>query len=135
MRFYIAARWGRKELVRALAAPLAAAGHEWTHDWTQEIESEGWRERACADDTRGVLSADLVIMVLPARRGAHVELGIALAAGKRILICMDRPEDEIEDGYGCPFYYGPNTDRLAGSFHDWVREVLRVAHELECRHG
>ena len=37
-------------------------------------------------ESQGILDSDVVIILLPAGRGAHIELGMALALNKRIIL-------------------------------------------------
>lgn len=83
MKFYIATtldNWCVHNLVRDI---LSKQGHEITYDWT--IHGPAWpkgldfvREIAL-NECSGVLHADFVVVLLPAGRGTHVELGMAIA--------------------------------------------------------
>lgn len=126
MKFYIATRLERVEEQKALADALKKLGHQISYDWSAHgsVQNEGVdriREVAIAE-TRGVLDAELVIVLLPGGRGTHTELGIALAdserqrerrgssfgSEKRIVIIG---EDTGVDGRTCAFYHHPQVDR------------------------
>ena len=87
MRIYVATKWEEATRAQAVMALLRDRGHVITYDWTvQEQESA---QQAIAD-CEGVVSADLVILLLEnpllPYRGTWVELGIALAAQKPVLV-------------------------------------------------
>jgi nucleoside 2-deoxyribosyltransferase len=105
MRIYVAG--SSRELGRAegVIGALRAMGHDITHDWTIEVAfsrsrgqtdatySEEFRRRTAWEDVKGVLRADVVVVLIPSldrpSRGAWVELGIALdAAHKPFTICV-----------------------------------------------
>jgi putative intracellular protease/amidase len=124
MRYYIATKLERHadhNLVRDL---MAARGHEITYDWTKHgpVWSRGSdviREVAQLE-TRGVLDADLVIVLLPGGRGTHAELGMAIAAGKPVLMHCADPDLFGATPETCAFYHHPlcfasggSLDRLA----------------------
>lgn len=93
MRIYVAGKWQDREDVRIWHNQLRARGHEITCDWTShEYPGEG-QEHLLTDyalaDIKGVQDCDVLIALFEveyAYRGAFVEIGAALALGKRILI-------------------------------------------------
>jgi nucleoside 2-deoxyribosyltransferase len=99
-RFYIASSLDNAEAVRQLACTLRARGHVHTYDWTThgavfkpsaEPEDNVAAMRDVArSEMKGVTTADVVIVLLPGGRGTHVEMGGALAAGKRVLVVGDK---------------------------------------------
>lgn len=122
MKFYVASGVPNAEKVNLAAAALNARGHERTYDWTShgdvsKTPDERKREVA-ANESRGVLEAELVVLLLPGRFGTHAELGIALAsaANKRILLWSETaaPFDGTE-GF-CVFYHHPAVERVVCSF-------------------
>lgn len=118
--FYIASSLENHAAVRELADRLIAAGHYHTYDWTKHgsVQAGGeavWRAVA-QDETNGVVDADVVIVLLPGRRGTHVEFGIALGrvysdwpADKIIIVGSD--EALLEAGRTCIFYHHPSVQR------------------------
>lgn len=115
MRFYIASKLENHAEVRALADALIAEGHVHSYDWTKHgsVQREGdARIREVAiEEVRGVLSADVSIVVMPGGRGTHVEFGIALACalfrGQRVIIIADRDQLLDSEGRICAFYLHP----------------------------
>lgn len=99
MKVYLAARYSRREELRAYAADLVARGYEVTSRWLHghhQVDNEGLSEEADATDRNrfaqedwdDMQSADVVISFTEAPRtsnsrgGRHVEFGGALALGK-----------------------------------------------------
>ncbi len=112
MKAYIATKFQNRlgfEIARAL---LELSGHEITHDWTQESD-EGleepvrtlYRQHCAINDMMGVQEADVVILLPTEAKmaGAFVELGIALALNKRVLI-VDGFREEVQPNI---FYFLP----------------------------
>jgi len=102
VRIYLAARYDRREELRAVAARLEAAGHEVTSVWIYGLR-EGVSDLAAAvEDIDGVAVADCVVsfteeptahVAWAARGGRHVEFGLALAMGKRL--CVVGPRENV----------------------------------------
>ena len=95
MRIYVAASsLERHTRARPAIRALERAGHTVTHDWTHSVDmlSDNCLSselRACAlDDFYGVHQADCLLLLSPMMpsKGAWVELGIALAGGKRVIV-------------------------------------------------
>lgn len=97
MRVYVAASFEEKHVVRDAYERLRAAGHEITHDWTDEDVAHAEPGKMdeflakCAElSIEGVMEADVVV-VFPsdAAKGTFVEIGCALAAAIPI-VCVKR---------------------------------------------
>lgn len=108
-RVYVASKFENKEGVRYLYDLLRAAGHEITHDWTDETASSDAEFYRCADkDVEGVWNADvLIIDVQPNMRGAWVEFGIALTRFIPIIVVNGKRGDH--GGYECIFQHLDNV--------------------------
>ena len=106
--FYIASRLENAAAVRALVAQLTSWGWVQSYDWTAHGSVQAGGEARIREvallETRGVLRADLVIVLLPGGRGTHTELGIALGSGKRVILVAYFGEDLDEKGRTCAFY-------------------------------
>jgi hypothetical protein len=96
-RLYLASRWSRRAEMQSHAAELEALGlarveAAWLrepHDW--DGESEPAARSLALDDYRDLSAADAVIAFTEApggcrRGGRHVELGLALGLGRRVII-------------------------------------------------
>jgi nucleoside 2-deoxyribosyltransferase len=112
VRFYIASGLPNAESVRDLRDLLVRAGHVHTYDWTEHGSvAHGGPSLMCKTaecELHGVLTADVVIVLLPGGRGTHVEMGAALASGKRVLLVGDAAR--LNDP--CAFYHHPRVVRV-----------------------
>lgn len=109
MHFYIATAFERKVDHNVIRDALCKAGHLITHDWTPtglDANIDLWASIAVAD-IRGVLDADVLIVLLPGQRGTHAEMGAALAAGIPVVIIAPRAGDLDH-----PFYFHPGITRF-----------------------
>lgn len=89
MKFYVIARFEDKDVARVVMEMMLARGHELTFDWTRvpEALTDEDRVRSAARDFHGVVEADAVIVLHDDQLcNGLVELGVALALGKRIMV-------------------------------------------------
>lgn len=119
MKFYIATKLERHADHNAVRDLMAAEGHEITYDWTSH--GPVWTAGAARIrevsllETNGVLEADLVIVLLPGGRGTHAELGMAIAAGKRVLMHCADPDLFGATPETCAFYHHPQCFATVGA--------------------
>lgn len=104
MKIYLAARFGRRSELRRYADVLQRLGHEVTARWVfgaHENESGQYApsmlERFALEDWADVMTSDALIAFTEgpdapggSRGGRHVELGAALAVGKRVVVVGPR---------------------------------------------
>jgi hypothetical protein len=136
MKVYIACTVTRQKDYQIIKEEVLKKGWEITHDWTQDFPTSG-RElktpqlaRDARRDLQGVLDADVMIVLLPAARGTHIEIGAALAANrlrtKKIDIFLIEDEDQNPTMYSreamsaCPFYWLDDCKRRTSSLEDVV---------------
>lgn len=104
MRVYLAARYSRRVEVAGYADDLRAAGHEVTSRWVAGVhehppdgvaaDSVAHLALAAAVDVDDLVAADCLVsftepdgaVVGRGRGGRHVELGMALGLGKRVIV-------------------------------------------------
>jgi len=129
MKFYVASGVSNAEKVNLAAAALNAAGHERTYDWTGHgdvSKSEpDFKRHVAASESRGVLDAELVVLLLPGRFGTHAELGMALASAenKRILLWSESPAPfDGTEGF-CVFYHHPAVERVVCPFNELLEQL------------
>lgn len=140
MKFYIASKLENAETVKRVAAVLKAAGHEQTYDWTVHgsVQCEG-KDRlteVAGNECKGVIDADMVIVILPGGRGTHTELGIGLGAGKgRIVICAENDELFQQDERTCTFYWDYCVTRVVGTMDEWLEKLLIMARAIDSPYG
>ncbi|MGV3489204.1 MAG: nucleoside 2-deoxyribosyltransferase [Tuberibacillus sp.] len=126
MKFYVASSFRNVEAVRFVSERLKGAGHIQTYDWTknegissiEELREIGMSERQAVSD------ADVVIVLFPAGKGSHVELGLALGLGKKVYLYS--PNEDIHRMENTTtFYYLPEVQICIGSLDDLIRQVSK----------
>lgn len=118
LKFYIASKLENAELVSSVAEVLKSLGWKHTYDWTVHGSVQGEGEARLTEvaeyELNGVRKADIVIVLLPGGRGTHVELGAALALGKRVYIWAETNEYFLHDERTCVFYWNNRVTRVVG---------------------
>lgn len=140
MKFYIATALENAATARRISEALIAAGHRQTYDWTShgsvQEEGEGRISEVSKLERKGVLAADMVIIILPGGRGTHTELGLALAdAEKEVIICGRTEHDFMQSGRVCSFYFYPGIERIVGNPEAWLKGILLNARCMEPING
>ena len=122
MKFYISSSFSNKEAVREAANQLKKEGFVHVYDWTLNSFATSPEEltRIGEEEKQAVMKADFFILLLPGGRGSHVELGIALAAGKRVYIYS--PENETNF---ITFYHVRNVHRCTGDLYSFIQFVVQ----------
>ncbi|MFJ7749277.1 hypothetical protein ACIQXM_04920 [Arthrobacter sp. NPDC097144] len=129
-RFYVASSFRNIVNVRYIAQTLESKGYVNTYDWTQNasaldgssvtldnLSSIGQHELAA------VIGADVVVVLLPGGKGTHVELGIAIAQGRRII--LHSPAEVINNpGTTSTFYHLPEVEKCHGTLEDLITMIL-----------
>ncbi len=100
MRVYLASRFGRRHELQGYAERLREAGFAViTSRWIYDADSPEYETittqgaALCAQhDVEDVASADAVVVLTgpPSRGGYHVEFGIGLALGKKLVIVGEK---------------------------------------------
>lgn len=126
MKYYIAASTDRMHAHNRVRDDLQKAGYEITYDWTthgnvRDTSVSRFREVAILD-TQGIFAADFVLVLLPAGKGTHVELGLSLASRKKVFIHSEDPSIFEPGPQVCVFYHSPNITRLTGP----VEEIANI---------
>lgn len=123
-RIYVAAKFEDALFARAVMGMLALAGHEITHDWTNET-IEGKRglevldtyQEAAVADADGVKTADALVLIHHDNlRGGLVELGVALGCEIPVIIVGGAGWS-----YPLPFYVHPDVIHVANADDALVR--------------
>lgn len=128
MKFYIGSGMKNWELVNNYAKLLKENGWEQTHDWVKNISDDISRDdmiKYASLESQGVADADVVIMLLPGGRGAHIELGMAMALNKKIFLCSTT-EEEFSIENTVAFYELPKITQLVGNIEDNVKKILEL---------
>jgi hypothetical protein len=95
MKYYIATSLSRAPDYRIVRDSLEIYGHEISYDWTlhgsvKSVSKESLSEVASLE-LAGVSAADFVIVLLPGGYGTHLELGFAIAKGKKVFLHSEDP--------------------------------------------
>ena len=122
-RFYVAGRLENAAEVTRLVQRLEAWGWECTYNWAAVGNVRGTDDAApervratCQAECRAVVTADVVIFLLPGGRGTHVELGLALASYNRPRIVLVADDADVF-GYTektTPFYHAKRCEHVVG---------------------
>jgi hypothetical protein len=136
MKVYLCSRYSRRDELLSVRGELQRLGHTVTSRWLDtewnETEQEGqvyssaappeYREQYAVTDVEDVLAADCLVAFTEqprsgGRGGRHVEYGIALATGKRLIVVG--PRENL-------FHHHPSVEHFA-SMWDMVRAVFGTA--------
>ncbi len=119
LKYYIASGFENQKAHNQLRDRLRGSSLDITYDWTLYGRAHtGGLERmeeVTNLEIGGVLTADIVFVLMPGGRGTHVEFGAALATNKNIIVIGD--EDYLDKEKTCVFYYHPNVTRVHSQLH------------------
>ncbi len=116
MKYYIATSLLRAQEHKQVRASLEEFGYVLSYDWTlhgsvKTVSKERLRE-VSINELNGIRAADYVIVLLPGGFGTHVELGFAIAAGKKVFLYSEDPELFELGPQTNAFYHHPDVTRL-----------------------
>ncbi|AYC30514.1 nucleoside 2-deoxyribosyltransferase [Paenisporosarcina cavernae] len=133
MKFYIAASLRNRELVREVSMSLSLKGHIHTYDWTKnkQIESIEDLARIGSEEIEGVAAADTVIVLLPAGKGSHIEMGMGIALGKRVIIYSENTDLNLL-AETSTFYHVPEVEQVIGPI-EGLYDYLENKGRRECK--
>ncbi len=127
MKFYIGSSLKNSEIVNDFSKKLKAQGWEHTYNWTENnLENESIEEliEYAALEQKAIEESDVVIIILPAGRGTHVELGMAIALNKKIYLYSNSKEEfDIENTVA--FYQIPSIQKIIGDIDYAVNEITK----------
>ena len=126
MKFYIGSGFQNCELVNHYAKELEKCGWTHTYNWTSDIHREVTKTeliKYAELERQAIFNSDIVIILLPAGRGTHIELGMALAQRKKIFLCTAEKE-VFQMEHTVNFYLLPSITRLVGTVDDNVKAIL-----------
>lgn len=109
---------------------LKILGHEISYDWTlhgsvKSVSIERLRE-VSVNELKGLSEADFVVVLLPGGNGTHLELGFAIASGKRVFLHSEDPALFELGPQTNAFYHHPDVIRLSCPLAD----VATLIHSL-----
>lgn len=126
MKFYVGSGMKNCELVNYYAKLLKESGWEQTYDWVKNVSDDVSKDdmiKYASLESQGIVDADVVIVLLPGGRGAHIELGMAMALNKKIFLCSTT-EEEFSIENTVAFYELPKIIQLVGNAEDNVKRIL-----------
>lgn len=105
MKFYLSTGKDRLDQATPLLDALKEHGWKQTFAWSSQdaLNPAGYADIAEAE-LAGVRSADVLIVLLPGGFGTHVEIGVALALGKPVVI-HSPDQKTLNTPYACVFHY------------------------------
>ncbi|MCR8636581.1 nucleoside 2-deoxyribosyltransferase [Paenibacillus radicis (ex Xue et al. 2023)] len=121
MKFYVASSFKNIDSVKYVSERLISKGFIHTYDWTQlgkastieQLREIGHKEK------NAVIEADFIVVLLPAGKGSHIELGIALGQGKPIY--LHSPNEEVTNlETTSTFYHLPEVEPCFGTIEELV---------------
>lgn len=128
MKFYVASSFKNIDKVGYVSKQLARRGFTLTYDWTNPGEAltlERLKEIGQLEK-RAVSEADVVIVLLPAGKGSHIELGLALGFGKKVILYA--PDDEVNQiEKTSTFYQLDEVDQCIGTLDELVDYVTAAS--------
>ncbi len=128
MKFYIGSGMKNCELVNYYAKILEENEWKHTYNWAKNINGDETIKDLIEYsklEQQGIIDSDVVIILLPAGRGTHIELGMALALNKKIFLCSETKEEfSIENTVN--FYQLPSIVRLVGTADENLKEIIKL---------
>jgi nucleoside 2-deoxyribosyltransferase len=127
MRIYVAGKLENAARIQQVQEAARKQGHQITYDWTTHgsIGHEGMNrvKEVAENERRGVMAADLVIVILPGGRGTHAELGIAIGISTAVVVWSDDQKmfECTEEGTPCAFYFNRNVTRMLCTFENLLQ--------------
>ncbi len=130
MKFYIATSLSRMTAHRIVRDALKNWDHEISYDWTlhgsvKSVSKERLQEVASLE-LNGISEADFVVVLLPGGHGTHLELGFAIARGKKVFLHTEDPLTFELGPQTNAFYHHPDITRL----HCPLADVGTTVHSL-----
>lgn len=128
MKFYIGSRIKNCKLVNRYSKILEENGWQHTYNWAKNINGDETIEDLIEYsklEQQGIIDSDVVIILLPAGRGTHIELGMALALNKKIFLCSET-EEEFSIKNTVNFYQLPGIIRLVGNVEKNIKEIIKL---------
>lgn len=122
MRFYIASSFQNKNMVRYVTQKLLLKGFTHTYDWTmnQRATEPNTLNAIGEQEKNAVHNSDIFIMLHPAGKSSHVELGIALGLGKLVYIYS---QEKIDPATSSTFYYVNGVNRIFGGIDEFISMI------------
>lgn len=130
LKFYVGSGMKNCELVSYYAEVLKKNGWEHTYNWVEKVCDDVSLDdmvKYAQLESKGIEDSDVVIILLPAGRGAHIELGMALALKKKVFLCGDEEEFDIKNTVA--FYELPSVIQLTGMRDENLKRIMEYRND------
>ncbi|RDY72595.1 group-specific protein [Halobacillus trueperi] len=130
VKFYVASSFKNKDHVRYVSEQLRNQGYIHTYDWTVNERASSLKElrEIGQKEKEAVMEADVLIVILPAGKGSHIEYGIALGLGKTIYLYSE--DEQVNDfETTSTFYHLSGVEKCIGTFDELVASVIARGEE------
>lgn len=127
MKFYIGSGLKNIKLVNEFSEKLQNYGWEHTYNWAEnEIGNETIEDliKYATLEQKAIEESDVVIIILPAGRGTHIELGMAIALNKKICLYSNSKE-EFDKENTVAFYQLPSIQKIIGDIDYAINEIVK----------
>jgi hypothetical protein len=124
-KFYVASSFKNIETVRYVSQQLVKRGFIHTYDWTKNERASTFDDLKAIgiEEKNAVIESDFLIVLIPAGKGSHIELGIALGQGKKIYLYS--PDDQLNNfETTSTFYHLPEVEKCIGTIEDLIERVV-----------
>ncbi|HXW53853.1 MAG TPA: nucleoside 2-deoxyribosyltransferase [Myxococcota bacterium] len=140
--FYIATSLSRARDHNHVRDALITNGHRITYDWTMhgsvKTSTVERLSEVAHSETDGVLSAEIVVILLPGGYGTHAELGMALALKKKIILHSVDTEVFTACEKTCAFYHHRDVLKLVcplAETNAFLKAMQNLAPQSNCHTG
>lgn len=127
MKFYIGSGLKNGKIVNEFSKRLQNYGWEHTYNWAEkEIGNETMEDliKYATLEQKAIEESDVVIIILPAGRGTHIELGMAIALNKKIYLYSNSTE-EFDQKNIVAFYQLQSVQKIVGDIDDAINEMTK----------
>lgn len=124
-KFYVASSFQNVKTVRFVSEQLKNKGYVQTYDWTKNKRASSIEELSIIgqEEKQSVMEADFLIVLLPAGKGSHIELGIALGLGKKIFLYSQNNEVSNFETT-TTFYHLSEVEIVIGTIDKLLNKVI-----------
>lgn len=129
MNFYIASSFKNIHEVRELARILKLEGWNHTYDWTknERVDSYNLLSEIGKIEKQAVVESDFLVVLLPAGKGSHIEMGIALRLEKRVFL-YSTTNSSFDFDQTSTFYHVNGVERFTGDLQSFAHYLIGKHH-------
>jgi nucleoside 2-deoxyribosyltransferase len=121
MKFYVASSFANKDKVQRVSSVLSELGYIHTYDWTRNDRAStlGQLQEIGELEKRAVMESDFLVALLPAGKGSHIEMGIAIGLDKPVYV-LSPNEDVYDFSLTSTFYHLPQVRLIIGEIEELI---------------